>query len=1014
MRSTLWTLRTRLLTNACFLLFALVLVIQSSAQGSCPGGTGTCSDRFTGPAATTLSSYNSAWVKIKGSSDAYTTGVGTVAIPGSTFAYYGYATSSSDASQITVQPSNTTNSYAREACVRLTAGLGGYCVGFGGVSGGTYSNCYIEKTGQYLGSGNCGTISATVSHTLALVVSNKSPLTLDVYLDGVRTASVSDGGQALTAQKSGFGLTGDGVAANSQATAWQDFQGLSLSTFFSPAVPAATPYACSTGSGSCYDTFAGTNGTSLPKYNAMWVKAKGTSDAYVTGSNTVQMPGTSYAYYYYNASSSDTSQILVPPSTGNQAYAREACVRVTPNVGGYCLAFGGVSNGTYNNCYVEKGGQYLGAGSCGTPSATVSHTLAVVAVGTAPVTLQIYLDGVAMHSVVDTIGTYRVARSGFAVTGSGNPADSTTGTWRDYREVTTADAPTFLPAAGSFSSAQTVALLSTSPAAVLHYTLDGSTPTAISPVYSNLISVSTSKTLKAIAMVNGQTTSAVSTATYLINPPPAAAPVFTVPSPYTGYSTLVGITSNMAGARIVYCLDVSNTCVPSVPYTGLISFATTGYIRAQTLLAGYSPSAITSWQGTWSTVQITASACPEGTQYTTYPGCTITVAGGLPPYIFSWSKTNGDGMVEGLTLNPLTGKITGTVYGQGAYSVAITVTDGTQSTVTKTVRMPMRGDNTLAGCSLFPADSVWHMNVANLPVDTSAAAAMYPGYAAQALHLVFGSEISDGGIPFLRVPYNQQNVPVTTTQYQSYFTSAPIPSYAPIEGTINGGADGHVSVVQTGGAGNHCKLWEMYQGAPTSNGWTDSSNAYWDLESYDMLPQDNGSTDAAGLPIAPLLWNYDEVAGGCAKGAECGVVKHPARLTLNHTLNYHVWPATAQSGNGYCIGGYQDSNRLLSQTQPPIYCSGGSPMGEIYRLKSSATSPAACVGHPQAQVLITAMKNYGLMITDNGTTGGVVATADSRWDDTDLSCLTNIKLTDFEPVNVSSKMIDLNSSRVRP
>ena len=89
-------------------------------------------------------------------------------------------------------------------------------------------------------------------------------------------------------------------------------------------------------------------------------------------------------------------------------------------------------------------------------------------------------------------------------------------------------------------------------------------------------------------------------------------------------------------------------------------------------------------------------------------------------------------------------------------------------------------------------------------------------------------------------------------------------------------------------------------------------------------------------------------------------------------------------------------------------------MGEIERLKSTTATPAACAGHPQALVIITAMRNYGLMVVDNGITGGIVATADARWNTDDLTCLSNLKLSDFEPVNVSSKMIDLNSSQVRP
>lgn len=73
---------------------------------------------------------------------------------------------------------------------------------------------------------------------------------------------------------------------------------------------------------------------------------------------------------------------------------------------------------------------------------------------------------------------------------------------------------------------------------------------------------------------------------------------------------------------------------------------------------------------------------------------------------------------------------------------------------------------------------------------------------------------------------------------------------------------------------------------------------------------------------------------------------------------------------------------------------------------------ASCIGHPQAQVLLTAMHNYGLMLVDNGITGAVVATPDSRWNNADLSCLTDLTLDNFEPVNVSSKMINVNSSQV--
>lgn len=995
-----------------------MLPAVSSAQGTCLAGSGTCSDGFSGPAGTVLTAYSSSWIKIKGTSDAYLTASGSVTVPGRTYAYYAYAPSSSDTSQILVQASRTTNAYAREACVRMTSGLGGYCVGFGSVSGGNYYGCYVEKGGSYLGNASCGAISATSDHTLAIVASGTAKnVSLNVYVDNSLTGTVTDQSDLLTDPKSGFALIGDGDASNTQLGSWQDSQGTLSSA---EALVAVSPvFGCTNGSGTCFDTFSGVAGKLLPQYNGLWTKAKGTSDAYLTGTKSIQIPGATYVYYLNEGSVSDTSQITVNPSAATQPYAREACVRMQKNVGGYCVGFSGVTNGYYTGCYIEKGGSYQGNPNCGVLSATIPHTLSIVASGVLPVVLQVYADGIPMRALSDFINTYQARRSGFGLIGDGYAANTDAGTWRDYREAVVATAPTFSPAAGSYSSAQTVSMISSTAGAVIHFTLDGSTPTALSPVYTGAMKVVASTTVKAIAMVAGQTTSAVATSVYQINLPVLSAPIFTVPSPFAGVATNVGILSTAAGSQVLYCIDTSNTCTPGTPYVSPIRFATTGYIRALATLSGYAPSAIAVWKGTWSAAQIVTSSCPEGTQYKVYAGCTITVSGGLPPYIFGWS-TSGDngnnGLVEGLKLNPVTGAITGTVYGQGVYSVPFTVTDGTNSTVTKVVTMPMRADNTTAGCSLFPADSIWHLNVSSLPVDNSPAAPILPDYLNSSLHLVFGKNLSDGGIPFLKVPYNQPNVPVSTTVYQSYFTSAPFPSYAPVESTQNAGpdADRHVAVVQAAGGGNHCKLWELWQGAPTSTGWTASSNAYWDLESYDMLPQDNGSTDAAGLPITPLLWNYDEVAGTCGPGAECGVVKHPARLTLNHTLHYHVWPATAQSGLGYCTGGYKDDNRLLSQSNPPTFCSGSSPMGEIYRMKKTTAAPAACVGHPQAQVLITALRNYGFMITDNGITGGIVATADSRWNDDDLACLTAIKLSDFEPVNVSGKMIDVNSSQVRP
>ena len=83
--------------------------------------------------------------------------------------------------------------------------------------------------------------------------------------------------------------------------------------------------------------------------------------------------------------------------------------------------------------------------------------------------------------------------------------------------------------------------------------------------------------------------------------------------------------------------------------------------------------------------------------------------------------------------------------------------------------------------------------------------------------------------------------------------------------------------------------------------------------------------------------------------------------------------------------------------------------GETYRLKASVPTPACAATSPQAAIIITAFRNYGIILADNGDSGGLIGTPDARWNDNDLSCLRNLIMGDFEPVNVSSLMVSNNS-----
>ena len=372
-----------------------------------------------------------------------------------------------------------------------------------------------------------------------------------------------------------------------------------------------------------------------------------------------------------------------------------------------------------------------------------------------------------------------------------------------------------------------------------------------------------------------------------------------------------------------------------------------------------------------------------------------------------------------MSLNSSTGDVTSALIGgQGTYTPEFVVTDSAHAQATQSINFAISGNNAFLA-NIFPADSIFHHRVdaatTSLPVDTSPAAPIYSGYLSATIKAFFGGSsylTFPNGIPAVEVPYNQSDVSVATTLYQSYFTSGPIPAYAPVEGTSRSTGDRHVLVYLEAGGGENPALYEMWQGIYENGPWTDSSNALWPNVSSDALTQQgNGTSDAAGLPVAPLLVNADEVIGSGTPDSPAGTIKHPIRFTVNHMLNYWVWPATETAGTGSCsLGGNTiPTESQISQSSPPSSCSMTGPAGEIYRLKASVTTPACASTNPQSNVIITAFRDYGIILADNGDSGGLIGTPDARWNDDDLTCLENLTLGDFEPVNVSSLTVSNGS-----
>lgn len=156
-------------------------------------------------------------------------------------------------------------------------------------------------------------------------------------------------------------------------------------------------------------------------------------------------------------------------------------------------------------------------------------------------------------------------------------------------------APVFAPEAGTYNSAQTVTLATSTADASIRYTSDGSAPTCSSgTLYAGAIVVSQSTTLNAIACASGKTDSAVTSAAYVITPP-AAAPTFTpAPGAYTS-AQQVTIASTTAGANVRYTTDGTEpSCAVGLSYGGPVAVENSLTLKAVACAEGYADSPVTS------------------------------------------------------------------------------------------------------------------------------------------------------------------------------------------------------------------------------------------------------------------------------------------------------------------------------------------------------------------------------------------------------------------------------------
>ena len=154
--------------------------------------------------------------------------------------------------------------------------------------------------------------------------------------------------------------------------------------------------------------------------------------------------------------------------------------------------------------------------------------------------------------------------------------------------------PTFSPAAGTYSAAQSIAISDTTPGAVIYYTTNGTAPTTSSAVYSTAITVSANTTVEALAVAPGFGQSAVASAAYVIQAGVTATPTFSpVAGTYTAAQS-VTISDTTPGAVIYYTTNGTAPTTSSAVYSAAVTVSASITLEAMAVAPGLTQSAVAS------------------------------------------------------------------------------------------------------------------------------------------------------------------------------------------------------------------------------------------------------------------------------------------------------------------------------------------------------------------------------------------------------------------------------------
>ena len=279
-----------------------------------------------------------------------------------------------------------------------------------------------------------------------------------------------------------------------------------------------------------------------------------------------------------------------------------------------------------------------------------------------------------------------------------------------------------------------------------------------------------------------------------------------------------------------------------------------------------------------------------------------------------------------------------------------------------------------ATCAIFPANNVWNHSAAGLQADANSADYIRSIGGDLPLHPDFGPA---SGIPFTLT--DGGGTPATVLLGSGAGESDRGPYIIPEDAPLEGSTDSHVLVLNT----RQCVLYELFAAAHDAPGrWQAGSAAIFDLTSNRLRPAGWTSADAAGLPILPGLVRYDEVSSGR--------IAHALRFTARQTRRAYVWPARHYAS-------YSTDRRLP-------------PMGQRFRLRTSFDTASFSA---EARVILTALKEYGMILADNGGSWFLSGAPDSRWPGGLAAEFRRVHGTDFEALDSTPLMLQPDSGEAR-